>query len=91
MEKRLDKSTFGQVLSREDMEGDVYKRAHESFQRLREVSGVQDREDLRYGELFIFLPKEWNPGETGQHNSGIPEEEYRPVRLITSLRRRRPP
>ena len=83
MEKRLDKSTFGQVLSREDMEGDVYKRAHESFQRLRE--------GLRYGELYMFLPKEWNPGETGQLNSGIPEEEYRPVRLITSLRRRRPP
>ena len=74
MEKRLDKSTFGQVLSREDMEGDVYKRAHESFQRLREVSGVQDREGLRYGELYMFLPKEWNPGETGQLNSGIPEE-----------------
>ena len=91
MEKRLDKSTFGQVLSREDMEGDVYKRAHESFQRLREVSGVQDREGLRYGELYMFLPKKWNPGETGQLNSGIPEEEYRPGRLITSLRRRRPP
>ena len=27
---------------------------------------IQDREDLRYGELYMFLPKEWNPGEAGQ-------------------------
>ena len=48
---------------------------------------IRDREDLKYGELYMFLPKEWNPGETGQLNSDIPETEYWPIGLIKYLAR----
>lgn len=48
---------------------------------------IEDREDLKYAELFMFLPKEWNPGETGQLNSDIPDSEYWPIRLIKYLAR----
>ena len=48
---------------------------------------IQDREDLRYGELYMFLPKEWNPGEAGQINSDIAQEEYWPIGLIKYLAR----
>lgn len=48
---------------------------------------IADREDLKYGELFMFLPKEWNPGESGQLNSDMPDSEYWPIRLIKYLAR----
>ena len=42
---------------------------------------------VRYGELYMFLPKEWNPGEAGQINSDIAQEEYWPIGLIKYLAR----
>ena len=48
---------------------------------------IAHREDLKYGELFMFLPKEWNPGETGQLDSDIPDSQYWPIRLIKYLAR----
>lgn len=48
---------------------------------------IGDREDLKYGELFMFLPETWNPGEPGQANSEIPEQEYWPIRIIKFLAR----
>lgn len=32
---------------------------------------IQDREDLRYGELYMFLPKEWNPGEAARSTATL--------------------
>lgn len=48
---------------------------------------IADRDDLKYGELFMFLPKEWNPGREGQLNSDIPDSEYWPIGLIKYLAR----
>ena len=48
---------------------------------------IADREDLKHAELFMFLPGEWNPGETGQLDSDIPDSEYWPIRLIKYLAR----
>lgn len=57
VEKRLDKSTFDQVRTREDMEGDVYKQAHEAFQRIREISGVRYLYTAKMNEdgEFVYL------------------------------------
>ena len=57
MEKRLDKSTFDLVRTREDMEGDVYKQAHEAFQRIREISGVRYLYTAKMNEdgEFVYL------------------------------------
>ena len=48
---------------------------------------IADREDLKHAELFMFLLGEWNPGETGQLDSDIPDSEYWPIRLIKYLAR----
>lgn len=48
---------------------------------------IADRDDLKYGELFMFLPKEWNPGQEGKLNSDIPDSEYWPIGLIKYLAR----
>ena len=48
---------------------------------------IADRADLKHAELFMFLPGEWNPGETGQLDSDIPDSEYWPIRLIKYLAR----
>ncbi len=57
VEKRLDKSTFDLVRTREDMEGDVYKQAHEAFQRIREISGVRYLYTAKMNEdgEFVYL------------------------------------
>ena len=50
VEKRL-------VRTREDMEGDVYKQAHEAFQRIREISGVRYLYTAKMNEdgEFVYL------------------------------------
>ncbi len=48
---------------------------------------VSEKDDLRFGELFMFLPASWNPGNTGQLDSDIPDSEYWPIRLIKYLAR----
>jgi hypothetical protein len=48
---------------------------------------IKDREDLKYAELFIFMPNNWNPGGPGTTNSDIPEEQFWPIQLIKFLAR----
>lgn len=48
---------------------------------------LEDREDLRYGELFLFLPADWDLGSAGDLNSNIPEERFWPIRLLKFLAR----
>lgn len=48
---------------------------------------IQDREDLKYGELYMFLPSTWNPGEPGAVDTDMPESEYWPIRMIKFLAR----
>lgn len=48
---------------------------------------IADREDLKYGELFMFLPDTWNPGGPGADTTSMTEEEYWPIRIIKFLAR----
>lgn len=41
VEKRLDKDTFVHIHDREDMDSDLYQRAHDTFRRIREITGVR--------------------------------------------------
>lgn len=48
---------------------------------------IADREDLKYCELYLFLPEDWSFGETGTLDSDLPESSYWPVRLLKFLAR----
>ena len=48
---------------------------------------LKDRDDLKYAELFMFLPESWNPGETGTISNDMPYEQFWPIQLIKYLAR----
>ncbi|MCI8809512.1 MAG: suppressor of fused domain protein [Oscillibacter sp.] len=48
---------------------------------------IAGREDLKYGELFMFLPGDWNVGEEAQSPSDLPYECLWPVSLLKFLAR----
>ncbi len=48
---------------------------------------IADREDLKYSELYLFLPAEWDLGETGGTDRDLPERSYWPIRMLKFLAR----
>jgi len=46
---------------------------------------IAKREDLKYAELYLFLPGSWDLGKTGSLSSDIPEADYWPVGLLKFL------
>lgn len=48
---------------------------------------LADREDLKYAELFLFLPGSWDLGKPGELNSDIPHERFWPIRILKFLAR----
>lgn len=49
--------------------------------------GYEDREDLKYAEIFAFMPPTWNPGKEFQTTTDIPESDYWMIHLIKFLAR----
>ncbi len=50
-------------------------------------AGYETREDLKYAEIYAFMPPTWNPGKELQISSDIPESEYWIIHLIKYLAR----
>lgn len=48
---------------------------------------IADREDLKYCELFLFLPGDWDLGKAGDLGSDLPESSFWPIRLLKFLAR----
>ena len=48
---------------------------------------LSDREDLKYAELYLFLPGDWNLGERGALDSDLPYESYWPIQMLKFLAR----
>lgn len=48
---------------------------------------ISGREDLKYAELFLFLPNSWNFGESEQDVQNLPESSFWPIRLLKFLAR----
>ncbi len=49
--------------------------------------GYEDRKDLQFAELFLFLPPDWKPGTEGELDVNMDERDYWPIRLIKFLAR----
>lgn len=43
---------------------------------------LANREDLKYAELFLFLPGDWELGKTGQLGSDIPHQYFWPIQTL---------
>lgn len=43
---------------------------------------IADREDLKYGELFLFLPGDWDLGREHQLGSDLPYEQFWPIQML---------
>ena len=48
---------------------------------------IDNRDDLKYAELFMFMPNSWNPGETYTISSDIPYEDYWAIQMIKFIAR----
>lgn len=48
---------------------------------------LADREDLKYAELYLFLPGGWDLGKTGDLGSDIPYEQFWPIHILKFLAR----
>lgn len=48
---------------------------------------LADREDLKYAELFLFLPGYWELGSTGDLDSNLPYQWFWPIRILKFLAR----
>lgn len=46
---------------------------------------LSDREDLKYAELYLFLPGSWDLGKEFSLSSDMPESSYWPVRMLKFL------
>jgi len=49
--------------------------------------GIEDKDDIKYAELFMFLPGGWNSGGAGTISTDMPYEDYWPINLIKYLAR----
>lgn len=49
--------------------------------------GLEDRDDLKYAELFLFLPGSWNVGEDLEGPEKLPHESYWPIHMLKFLAR----
>ena len=48
---------------------------------------LADKEELKYAELFLFLPGDWDLGKTGDLTSDIPYEWFWPIQILKFLAR----
>lgn len=48
---------------------------------------LADREDLKYAEVFLFLPGDWDLGEALQSASDLPYSSYWPIHTLKFLAR----
>lgn len=48
---------------------------------------LADRQDLKYAELYLFLPGDWDFGKTGALDTDLPESSYWPIRMLKFLAR----
>ena len=48
---------------------------------------IADREELKYAELFMFLPNSWNPGTEYTLSTDMPYSEFWPIQIIKFLAR----
>lgn len=48
---------------------------------------LADREDLKYAEVYLFLPGSWDLGREFQLDSQVPEQYFWPVRMLKFLAR----
>ena len=48
---------------------------------------ISDREDLKYAELYMLLPGDWNVGEAGQASQDMPYESFWPIQMMKFLAR----
>lgn len=48
---------------------------------------LADREDLKYAELFLFLPGDWDLGGPGAAGNQVPEKHFWPIRTLKFLAR----
>ena len=49
--------------------------------------GLENREELKYAELFLFLPGSWNVGEESVSAKDLPYESYWPINMLKFLAR----
>lgn len=49
--------------------------------------GYENREDLKYAEIYAFMPATWNPGDEHQISTEIPDSEYWIIHMIKYLAR----
>lgn len=49
--------------------------------------GFEKREDLKYAELFAFMPPTWKPGNNFQLSTEIPDSEYWIIHMMKYLAR----
>ena len=48
---------------------------------------IADREDLKYAEVFLFLPGDWDLGREFQLGSDVPPEYFWPLQMLKFLAR----
>ena len=48
---------------------------------------IADREDLKYAELYMLLPGDWNLGGEGTNPQDLPYESFWPIRMLKFLAR----
>lgn len=48
---------------------------------------IADREDLKFAELYLFLPGSWNLGKEFSLASDLPEASYWPIQMLKFLAR----
>ena len=48
---------------------------------------IADREDLKYAELYMLLPGDWNVGEENRTAQDLPYESFWPIQMLKFLAR----
>ena len=48
---------------------------------------IKERDDLKYAELFMFLPDSWNPGKEFTISTDMPYKDFWPIQMIKFLAR----
>ena len=48
---------------------------------------IADREDLKYAELYMLLPGDWDLGGVGASTQDLPYERFWPIRMLKFLAR----
>lgn len=48
---------------------------------------IADREDLKYAELYMLLPGDWDLGKAGSNPKDLPYERFWPIQMLKFLAR----